>query len=63
MRGVGEIDITRPRWSERPTMLVPILLGHIQNFAPGAAERRFEQGRQEARKKEEEILDALACLA
>ena len=21
MRGVGEIDITRPRWSERPTML------------------------------------------
>src|SRR5829696_1622568 len=25
MRGVGEIDITRPRWSERPTTLVPII--------------------------------------
>ena len=24
MRCVGEIDITRPRWSERPTTLVPI---------------------------------------
>ena len=62
MRGVGEIDITRPRWSERPTMLVPILLGHIENFAPGAAERRFEQGRQEARKKEEELLERLRAL-
>jgi pyruvate,water dikinase len=62
MRGVGEIDITRPRWSERPTMLVPILLGHIQNFAPGAAEQRFEQGRQEAQKKEEELLERLRAL-
>jgi phosphoenolpyruvate synthase/pyruvate phosphate dikinase len=62
MRGVGEIDITRPRWSERPTALVPILLGHIENFEPGAAERRFEQGRQEARKKEEEILARLRAL-
>src|SRR5947207_15561290 len=51
MRGVGEIDITRPRWSERPTTLVPILLGHITQFEPGAAKRRFEPGRQEALKK------------
>ncbi len=62
MRGVGEIDITRPRWSERPTMLVPILLGHIQNFGPGAAAHRFEQGLQEARTKEDEILTRLRAL-
>ena len=62
MRGVGEIDITRPRWSERPTMLVPILLGHIENFEPGAGERRFEQGRQEASKKEQELLERLRAL-
>jgi phosphoenolpyruvate synthase/pyruvate phosphate dikinase len=62
MRDVGEIDITRRRWSERPTMLVPILLGHIENFAPGAAARRFEQGRQQARKKEEELLERLRAL-
>jgi pyruvate,water dikinase len=63
MRGVGEIDITRPRWSERPSMLVPILVGHIENFEPGAAERRFEQGRQEARAKEQEVLERLRALA
>jgi pyruvate,water dikinase len=62
MRGPGEIDITRPRWSERPTMLVPLILGNIRNFEPGAAERRFEQGRQEARKKEQELLERLRAL-
>jgi pyruvate,water dikinase len=56
MRCVGEIDITRPRWSERPTTLVPLILGNIKNFEPGAGERRFEQGRREAWEKEQELL-------
>ncbi len=56
MRCVGEIDITRPRWSERPTTILPMLLGNIKNFESGAGERRFEQGRQEAWKKEQEVL-------
>jgi len=62
MRCVGEIDITRPRWSERPTTLVPLLLGNIKNFEPGAAERRFEQGRREAWEKEQELLARLGDL-
>jgi pyruvate,water dikinase len=62
MRCVGEIDITRPRWSERPTSLVPLLLGNIQNFEPGAGKRRFEQGRQEALKKQQELLARLRAL-
>jgi len=62
MRGVGEIDITRPRWSERPTMLVPMILDNIKNFEPGAGERRFEQGRQEATKKEQELLERFRAL-
>ena len=62
MRCVGEIDITRPRWSERPTTLVPVILGNIKNLEPGAATRRFEQGRQEASKKEQELLDRLRAL-
>src|SRR5262249_18454532 len=41
MRCVGEIDITRPRWSERPSTLVPLLLSNVRAFEPGAAERRF----------------------
>jgi rifampicin phosphotransferase len=63
MRCVGEIDITRPRWSERPTTLVPIILANIKNFEPGAHERRFEQGRQEAWKKEQELLERLRVLS
>ena len=62
MRCVGEIDITRPRWSERPTTLLPMILTNIKNFEPGAGERRFEQGRQEAWKKEQELLERLRAL-
>ncbi|MFZ1117554.1 MAG: PEP-utilizing enzyme, partial [Propionibacteriaceae bacterium] len=62
MRCVGEIDITRPRWSERPSTLVPLILGNIKNFERGAGERRFEQGRQEAWKKEQELLERLRAL-
>jgi pyruvate,water dikinase len=62
MRCVGEIDITRPRWSERPTTLVPMILGNIKNFEPGAGERRFEQGRLEAWTKEQEVLEQLQAL-
>jgi pyruvate,water dikinase len=62
MRGVGEIDITRPRWSERPTTLLPLILGNVRNFEPGAAARRFEQGRQVAWQKEQELLERLRAL-
>jgi pyruvate,water dikinase len=62
MRCVGEIDITRPRWSERPTTLVPVILDNIRNVEPGARKRRFEQGRQEAEKKEQEVLERLRAL-
>ncbi|WP_338674745.1 rifamycin-inactivating phosphotransferase [Streptomyces sp. SCSIO 30461] len=62
MRCVGEIDITRPRWRERPTTLVPVILDHIRTFEPGAAERRFESGRQTARMKEQEVLSRLRDL-
>ncbi len=59
MRCVGEIDITRPRWSERPTTLVPMILGNVKNFESGAGERRFEEGRSEAWMKEAKLLARL----
>jgi len=62
MRCVGEIDITRPRWSERPSTLVPLILGNVKNFEPGAGKRRFEQGRREAWEKEQELLERLRAL-
>ena len=62
MRCTGEIDITRPRWSERPATLVPVLLDNVRNFEPGAATRRFEEGRRAAAKKERELLERLRSL-
>jgi pyruvate,water dikinase len=62
MRCVGEIDITRPRWSERPSTLVPVILDNIRNFEPGARKRRFEQGREAAEKKEQDVLEHLRAL-
>jgi pyruvate,water dikinase len=62
MRCVGEIDITRPRWTEQPAALVPVILSNIRNFEPGAADRLFGQGRRDALDKEEEVLERLHAL-
>ncbi len=62
MRCAGEIDITRTRWAEQPSALVPLILGNIRNFEPNAGSRKFDRGRQEALKKERELLDRLAPL-
>ncbi|MFJ8965981.1 rifamycin-inactivating phosphotransferase [Lentzea sp. NPDC102401] len=62
MRCVGEIDITRTRWSENPAALLPMILTNVRNFEQGAAGHRFEQGRQEAWKKEQEVLERLLVL-
>jgi len=62
MRCAGEIDITRPRWSEQPTALVPTILSTIKNFEPGAHKALFEQGLQEAEQKEQDLLNCLERL-
>jgi phosphoenolpyruvate synthase/pyruvate phosphate dikinase len=62
MRCPGEIDITRPRWSERPVMLVSTILGNVRNHEPGAGKRLFERGRQQAWEKEAELLERLLAL-
>jgi rifampicin phosphotransferase len=62
MRCAGEIDITRARWVEKPTTLIPVILGNIRNFGPHAASRKFEQGLEEALKKEGELLERVRQL-
>lgn len=62
MRCVGEIDITRPRWSEQPSALVPMILADIDNAPPGDAERRVEDGRRRAHLTARNILDRLRHL-
>ncbi|WP_340003318.1 phosphoenolpyruvate synthase [Paenibacillus sp. FSL K6-0276] len=62
MRCSGEIDITKTRWSEKPTTLVPMILSNIKTFEPNASDRKFEQGQQEALEKEQVLLERLKRL-
>jgi pyruvate,water dikinase len=62
MRCVGEIDITRTRWSEKPAMLIPMILSQIRNHGPNEGRRKFEQGLSEARNRERELLERLRAL-
>ncbi|WP_242319670.1 phosphoenolpyruvate synthase [Bacillus cereus group sp. BfR-BA-01349] len=62
MRCSGEIDITKTRWSEKPTTIIPIILNNIRDFEYGASKRKFEEGLQEALKKEEELVNRLQHL-
>lgn len=62
MRCSGEIDITKTRWSEKPTTIIPMILNNIRDFEAGASKRKFEEGLQEALQKEEELVDRLQHL-
>ncbi|WOP20173.1 rifamycin-inactivating phosphotransferase [Raineyella sp. LH-20] len=62
MRCSGEIDITRPRWSEAPSILVPVILSAIRNLEPDARTIRVERSRREAEELEQSLLDRLRTL-
>ncbi|WP_449620724.1 phosphoenolpyruvate synthase [Robertmurraya sp. Marseille-Q9965] len=62
MRCAGEIDITKTRWTEEPRVLIPMILSNIKNFEPNEASRKFEQGKHEALKKKEELLERIKQL-
>jgi pyruvate,water dikinase len=62
MRCSGEIDLTKPRWSEKPAALIPLILNNINNFEPNESRRKWEQGRQAAWNKEQQLLDRLRQL-
>lgn len=55
----GEIDIARPRWNEKPSMLIPAILGHVRTVEPQEHRARFAQGEQEAIEAGQRILDQL----
>ncbi len=62
MRCNGEIDITRQRWIEEPTALIPMILSNIKNFEKNAHQTIFKQGLLEANKKEQDLLSSLEKL-
>ncbi len=62
MRCSGDIDITRPRWRENPTALIPTLLSNIKNFPVNAREYVHQQGMKASKEAEKDILRRLSQL-
>ncbi|MEV0355081.1 rifamycin-inactivating phosphotransferase [Nocardia sp. NPDC050697] len=62
MRCAGEIDITRPRWSECPATLLPVVLGNVAGFEAGAGPRQFAEGLRDAEEAKERILREVRAL-
>ena len=62
MRCPGEIDITRTRWAEKPTLLIPMIINNIKNFEPGSHKMISEQKWLEAKQKEQELISRLERL-
>ena len=62
MRCSGEIDITRPRWSEEPSTLVPVILSTVRNLEPNARAARVERSRREAEDTQKSLVDRLERL-
>ena len=63
MRCAGEIDITKTRWNERPSAIIPMILSNIKVVEQSSSTAKFEQGRLEAFAKEQEILSRLEQLS
>ena len=62
MRCPGEIDISRTRWVEKPTLLLPMVMSNVRLLKPGEHLERFEKGRQEAVQLEDKIISRLKQL-
>jgi pyruvate,water dikinase len=59
MRGTGEIDISRPRWREAPTQVIPAIEGHLRGSSPGQHRREFRAGEEEAERAAARLLERL----
>ncbi|AST58437.1 phosphoenolpyruvate synthase [Thermoanaerobacterium thermosaccharolyticum] len=62
IRCPGEIDITRPRFNEKPTALITMLISDIKNFEPGAHKAIFERGLMETKQMEQDIIKRIEKL-
>lgn len=56
MRCSGEIDITKPRWREDLTQLLPSIISNIRTTLPKENREKYRQGKIEAEHAEKDIL-------
>ena len=55
-RCIGEIDITKTRWNEKPTLIIPFIINNIRTTEKGEQIQKFKQGEVEAEKARQEII-------
>lgn len=58
----GEIDVSAPRWNERPTLLVPTILSNVAAFEPGARESITQRNEHEAELLRRDLISRLERL-
>ena len=63
MRCSGEIDITKTRWSEKPTTIIPMILNNIRDFETGASKRKFEARAAGSFEKRRRVIRSIAAFA
>ncbi|MDD7794100.1 phosphoenolpyruvate synthase [Clostridium sp. 'White wine YQ'] len=56
MRCSSEIDITKPRWHEDPTQLIPAILSNVRTASGGEHVEKYKEGEFEAENATKEIL-------
>ncbi|SHF02630.1 PEP-utilising enzyme, mobile domain [Seinonella peptonophila] len=56
IRCPGEIDITQPRWAEKPTLLISAILSHIRSVEEGEHRQNFAEGVVESQQFAEELI-------
>jgi phosphohistidine swiveling domain-containing protein len=58
MRGVGEVDLGRPRWRENPAGLFQVLKSYLQIDPAVSPEAVFQRGTEKARQAQQELEQA-----
>ncbi|ULL13084.1 phosphoenolpyruvate synthase [Paenibacillus sp. H1-7] len=62
MRCPGEIDMTRKRWREDASTLLPSIDNHMRTMKPGEHRERFAEGAREAEAAARELVDRVRAL-
>lgn len=58
MRGVGEIDLGRPRWREDPTGIFQVLKSFLQIAPEASPDAAFKRGAEKARQAQTQLVEA-----
>ncbi|NMC79463.1 MAG: phosphoenolpyruvate synthase [Chloroflexi bacterium] len=61
MRGIGEIDLGRPRWNEDPTPVFQMLKSYLQIDETRAPDVVFQRGVEKAQQAEQQLIAAIAA--